>query len=213
MLTIKKSEFIKSAAGQKGFFTDGRPQIAVAGKSNVGKSSFINFIANHGKLARTSNTPGRTQLINYFDFGPFILTDLPGYGYAKVAKAEKAGWGALIEIYLLGEPTLARVIQLVDIRHDPTEQDIQLAEFLYYHRIPFNLVATKADKLSKAARGRSIPVICRTLAVQPWEVLTYSSEDGTGMDRLLARVKEVLQPETEPEMPEWAENMPEDDDE
>ena len=88
-----------------------------------------------------------------------------------------------------------------------------MTEYLRHYNLPFTVVATKADKLSKAQRGRSIPAICRALAVQPWEVLTYSSEDGTGMDRLLARVEEVLQPEVEPEMPEWAENMPEDDDE
>ncbi len=199
MLTIKKSEFIKSAAGQKGFFTDGRPQIAVAGKSNVGKSSFINFIANHGKLARTSNTPGRTQLINYFDFGPFILTDLPGYGYAKVAKAEKAGWGALIESYLLGEPTLARVIQLVDIRHDPTEQDIQLAEFLYYHRIPFNLVATKADKLSRMQIVRSVQNIAKHFNVGTDNVLAISSTAKTGKEQILQLFEEVLTTWTQPE--------------
>jgi ribosome biogenesis GTP-binding protein ysxC len=192
MLTIKKCEFIKSAASPSGFFSNALPQIAVAGKSNVGKSSFINFIANHGKLARTSNTPGRTQLVNYFDFGSFILTDLPGYGYAKVSKAAKAGWGSLIESYILSEPKLVRVIQLVDIRHDPTEQDIQLAEFFYYHRIPFNLVATKADKLSKAQIGRSIQNIAKHFNVGADNVIAVSSTAKTGKERVLQLFEQIL---------------------
>ena len=138
-------------------------------------------------------------MINYFDFGPFILTDLPGYGYAKVAKAEKAGWGALIESYLLGEPTLARVIQLVDIRHDPTEQDIQLAEFLYYHRIPFNLVATKADKLSRMQIVRSVQNIAKHFNVGTDNVLAISSTAKTGKEQILQLFEEVLTTWTQPE--------------
>ena len=177
--------FLKSAANRKGFFSDGRPQIAVAGKSNVGKSSFINMLANRKKLARTSNTPGRTQLLNYFDFGNFVLTDLPGYGYAKVSRAEKEKWGELIESYLLNEPCLARVICLADIRHDPTEQDLQLAEFLYYHRIPFNLIATKADKLSRMQVGLHLKRIAVKYNVGTDDVFAVSALTGAGRERAL----------------------------
>lgn len=177
--------FLKSAAQQRGFFSDGRPQIAVAGKSNVGKSSFINMLANQKKLARTSDTPGRTQLLNYFDFGAFVLTDLPGYGYAKVSRSEKEKWGELIESYLLNEPCLARVICLADIRHDPTEQDLQLAEFLYFHRIPFSLIATKADKLSKMQVGLHLKRIAVKYNVGPADVFAVSALKGTGRQQAL----------------------------
>ena len=162
----------------------------------------------------TSSSPLNSLLISSPSSSAlFRIVDLPGYGYAKLSRSETEKWGAMMEAYLSKRPGLLKVVQLVDIRHEPTQDDLQMNTFLRGMNLPFLVVATKADKLSKAQRGRSIPMICRALAVQPWEVLTYSSEDGTGMDRLLARVEEVLQPEAEPEMPEWAENMPEDDDE
>ena len=213
-MTIKKSKFVTSLAELKLFPGQGLPEIALAGKSNVGKSSLINSFAHNSKLARTSSEPGKTRLVNFYLLNEeFFFVDLPGYGFARAPRQERERWAAMIEGYLEGSKNLRHVLQLVDIRHAPTQEDQMMTEYLRHYNLPFTVVATKADKLSKAQRGRSIPVICRALAVQPWEVLTYSSEDGTGMDRLLARVGEVLQPEVEPEMPEWAENMPEDDDE
>ena len=213
-MTIKKSKFVTSLAELKLFPGQGLPEIALAGKSNVGKSSLINSFAHNSKLARTSSEPGKTRLVNFYLLNEeFFFVDLPGYGFARAPRQERERWAAMIEGYLEGSKNLRHVLQLVDIRHAPTQEDQMMTEYLRHYNLPFTVVATKADKLSKAQRGRSIPVICRALAVQPWEVLTYSSEDGTGMDRLLARVEEVLQPEAEPEMPEWAENMPEDDDE
>ncbi|MBQ2711867.1 MAG: YihA family ribosome biogenesis GTP-binding protein [Clostridia bacterium] len=192
MLVIKKAEFIKSAKGSAGFFRDGRKQIAVAGKSNVGKSTFINFIANRKGLARTSNTPGRTQLINYFDLGEFILTDLPGYGFAKVSREEANSWGTLIDSYLLTEPDLMGVILLLDIRHDPTQQDRQLVEYLYYHRIPFYLIATKADKLSRMQQKLHVKKIADTLGVGASDIFAVSSLEKIGKEKALELLERIL---------------------
>ena len=163
----------------------------MVGKSNVGKSSLINNMAGNSHLARTSSEPGKTRLVNlYLINEAFFLVDLPGYGFAKAPKQEKQKWAEMIEGYLKGSGHLKRVFQLVDIRHAPTEDDQLMVEYLRHYDIPFTVVATKADKLSKAQRGRSVPVICRTLGVQPWEVIVHSSKDGTGRDRLLELIGE-----------------------
>ncbi|HIQ83553.1 MAG TPA: YihA family ribosome biogenesis GTP-binding protein [Candidatus Pullichristensenella stercorigallinarum] len=192
-MTIRSAKFILSLDRLRPFPGQGLPEIAMAGKSNVGKSSMINSVLGNSKLARISSAPGKTRLINFFKVNDqFWLVDLPGYGFAKAPKAERDRWAAMIEGYLQGSEHLKRVLHLVDIRHEPTRDDQMMVEYLRHYDIPFTVVATKADKLSKAARGRSIPVICRTLAVQPWEVIPYSSEDGTGRERIL----ELLETET-----------------
>lgn len=193
MMTIRSAKFMFSLDKLRPFPGQGLPEIAMAGKSNVGKSSMINSLLGNSKLARTSSEPGKTRLVNFFQVNErFWLVDLPGYGFAKAPKAERDKWGAMIEGYLQGSQHLKRVLHLVDIRHAPTGDDQMMVEYLRHYDIPFTVVATKADKLSKAARGRSIPVICRTLAVQPWEVIPYSSEDGTGREKIL----ELLEKET-----------------
>ena len=193
MMTIRSARFILSLDRLRPFPGQGLPEIAMAGKSNVGKSSMINSVLGNSKLARISSAPGKTRLINFFKVNDqFWLVDLPGYGFAKAPKSERDRWAAMIEGYLQGSEHLKRVLHLVDIRHQPTRDDQMMVEYLRHYDIPFTVVATKADKLSKAARGRSIPVICRTLAVQPWEVIPYSSEDGTGRERVL----ELLETET-----------------
>ena len=192
-MTIRSAKFILSLDRLRPFPGQGLPEIAMAGKSNVGKSSMINSVLGNSKLARISSAPGKTRLINFFKVNDqFWLVDLPGYGFAKAPKAERDRWAAMIEGYLQGSEHLKRVLHLVDIRHEPTRDDQMMVEYLRHYDIPFTVVATKADKLSKAARGRSIPVICRTLAVQPWEVIPYSSEDGTGREQVL----ELLETET-----------------
>ncbi|MDR3293628.1 MAG: ribosome biogenesis GTP-binding protein YihA/YsxC, partial [Clostridiales bacterium] len=152
-MLIKDTNFIKSAASKEGFLDGGRMESAVAGKSNVGKSSFINMLVNRNHAARVSNTPGRTRLVNYFevstDKGGFVLTDLPGYGFAKVSKEEKAGWGRLMEGYFETVENV-RVFVLIDIRHGPSYDDIGLIEYLYFKAVPFYIVANKSDKLSRA---------------------------------------------------------------
>ena len=192
-MMIKKAKFLLSQSRFESFPQQGMPEIAMAGKSNVGKSSLINSLTRHSKLARTSSEPGKTRLINYYSINEdFLLVDLPGYGFARAPKSEQDKWAQMIEGYLTGSQQLKYVFHLVDIRHAPTREDQMMTEYLRHYDIPFTVIATKADKLSKAQRSRSIPVICRTLVVQPWEVMTYSSEDLTGREALLDKIDEIL---------------------
>ena len=140
-MVIKNATFITSVADAEKFYCSDKPVVAIVGKSNVGKSSVINLLAGNKKLARTSDTPGRTRLINYFDFGEFVLADLPGYGFAKVSKQEREKWGKLIEEFLRSGK-ISLVIQLVDIRHAPTEDDVLMVNYMYHYRLPFVIVAT-----------------------------------------------------------------------
>ena len=128
-MKITTPKFVTSVASEKNFLKTDKPIIAVAGKSNVGKSSLINMLAGMKKLAKTSNTPGRTRLINYFDFGAFMLVDLPGYGFARVNKEEKQKWGKLMEGFLSSQK-IALLLSLVDIRHDPTADDVMMINYL-----------------------------------------------------------------------------------
>jgi len=172
----------------------GLPEVAVAGKSNVGKSSMINCLCRRRKLAKTSSTPGKTRLLNVFDIeGRLCLIDLPGYGFAKVDKAEKQKWARMMEGYFADSNTLRLVLHLVDIRHEPTQDDRDMTGFLRAYDIPFTIVATKADKISRAARMRHVAVICRALQVQPWEVVPWSSETGEGREAVLAALKKVAE--------------------
>lgn len=176
----------------------GLPQIAVAGKSNVGKSSLINKLCNRRSLARTSQTPGKTRLINAFLLNDsFHLIDLPGYGFAKVDKQEKLRWGKMMQDYFEQSDELRHVLCLVDIRHEPTKDDKQMNLFLRQMGIPFTVIATKADKISRGARQKQLAPICRALLVQPWEIICWSSEDGTGRDQLLTLLEKVLAPKEE----------------
>ena len=185
-MIVKKAKFVQSMSAFKPFPGQGLPEIAMVGKSNVGKSSLINNLTRNGSLARTSSEPGKTRLVNlYLINKAFFLVDLPGYGFAKASKQEKDRWAGMIEGYLQNSANLKRVFQLVDIRHAPTQDDQMMVEYLRHYEIPFTVIATKADKLSKAQRGKNIPLICRTLAVQPWEVLVHSSRDGSGREALL----------------------------
>ena len=178
----------------------GLPQIAVAGKSNVGKSSLINKLCNRRSLARTSQTPGKTRLINAFLLNDsFHLIDLPGYGFAKVDKQEKLRWGKMMQDYFEQSDELRHVLCLVDIRHEPSAEDKEMNMFLRQAGIPFTVVATKADKISRGARLKYLAPICRALLVQPWQVLPFSSEDGTGREELLAKIEEVCCQEAEQE--------------
>lgn len=192
-MIIKKSKFVLSMSTFKEFPEQGLPEIAMVGKSNVGKSSMINSLTRNSKLARISSAPGKTRLVNYYQINAeMFLVDLPGYGFAKAPKQEKEKWAAMIEGYLCNSPNLKHVLQLVDLRHAPTQEDQMMVEYLRHYNIPFSVIGTKADKLSKAQRSRNIPVICRTLAVQPWEIIAYSSEDGTGKDKVLALIDDIL---------------------
>ena len=209
-MIIKNAKFVVSLDRLMPFPGQGMPEIAMAGKSNVGKSSLINSLARNSKLARTSSEPGKTRLINFYSVNQeLLLVDLPGYGFAKASKNEKQKWGDMIEGYLERSENLKHVLQLVDIRHEPTEDDIMMVNYLRHYKIPFTVVATKADKLSKAQRSRSIPVICRKLVVQPWEIIQYSAEDGTGRDKLLALINEKAFAPEEVEIENIVDDAPE----
>lgn len=192
-MEIKSARFVTSLAAYGSFPGRGLPQMAVAGKSNVGKSSLINSLCRSKGLAKTSSTPGKTRLINVFLINERMhLIDLPGYGYARVSKKEKESWGDMMGAYFDAAEPLKLLLQLVDIRHEPTRDDVRMVNYLRERDIPFQVVATKADKLSKAQRQRAVFLIARTLMVQPWEILAYSSESGEGRPALLSRMEEVF---------------------
>jgi GTP-binding protein len=190
-MKIKDATFITSVASADKFYKTDKPIIAVAGKSNVGKSSLINMLANKKKLAKTSVTPGRTRLINYFDFGEFVLADLPGYGFAKVSKEEKKKWGALLETFLSTQ-NIRLLLSLVDIRHDPTADDKMMVNYLYHYAVPFVLVATKADKLGKTRIYGRVQDIGNYLAIGGASVIATSAETGYNKDKLLDKIEHVL---------------------
>ncbi|MBE7078757.1 MAG: YihA family ribosome biogenesis GTP-binding protein [Clostridiales bacterium] len=191
-LVIKNATFITSAAKKEQFITPDKPMLAVCGKSNVGKSSFINMLANRKKLAKTSSEPGRTRLVNYFDFGEFILADLPGYGFARVSKGEKEKWAKTLDEFFKMKENVAHVFMLVDSRHDPTADDVQMIEFLHFHTIPFTIVLTKADKLSKMKLKEHIRAIAADLYLAPANLLATSSETGYGKEDVLDKIRFVL---------------------
>ncbi len=192
MYTVKNAKFITSAATASQFIKADKPMIAVCGKSNVGKSSFINMLANQNKLAKTSNSPGRTRLVNYFDFGEFILADLPGYGYASVSKAEKEKWAKTLEAFFADKEQITHVFALADIRHDPTEDDKNMINFLNYHIIPFTVIATKADKLSKMKIKENVRNVARGFTLGEGNVIATSSENRYGKEAVLEKIEQIL---------------------
>ena len=191
-MIIKDAKFITSVAKKKDFIIADRPIIAVCGKSNVGKSSLINMLANRKNLARTSVTPGRTRLINYFDFGEFILADLPGYGFAKVSDAEKQKWATLMEEFFALKEAVTHVIMLVDLRHDPTRDDLNMINYLHSYALPFTVVATKADKIGKTRIFERVKSIGNFLAIGSGSVIATSSETGHNKDKLLQKIEDVI---------------------
>ena len=190
-MKITSAKFITSVNDADKFYRTDKPVIAVAGKSNVGKSSLINMLGQNKKLARTSDTPGRTRLINYFDFGGFVLADLPGYGYAKVSRGEKERWGALMDEFFATQK-LALVISLVDIRHLPTADDETMVGYLYARALPFVLVATKADKLSRANVKPQLMKIAAALKVGIGDVIPSSAEKGLGRAEIFAAIEKSV---------------------
>ena len=197
-LVIKNATFITSAAKQEQFIQPDKPMIAVCGKSNVGKSSFINMLANQKKLAKTSSEPGRTRHVNYFNFGEFILADLPGYGFARVSKTEKEKWAKTLDSFFKDKENIAHVFMLVDSRHDPTADDVQMIEFLHYHMLPFTIILTKADKLSKMKLKEHIRAIAADLYLTPSNMLATSSETGYGKTEVLNKLREIIDNANEP---------------
>lgn len=195
-LVIKNATFITSAAKAEQFITPTKPMIAVCGKSNVGKSSFINMLANRKKLAKTSSEPGRTRLVNYFDFEKFILADLPGYGFAKVSKMEKLKWAKTLDEFFAQKQNVSHVFMLVDSRHDPTEDDMQMIQFLHFHTIPFTVVLTKADKLSRMKLKEHIKAIAADLYLGVANLIATSAETSYGKVDILNKIDEIIKTST-----------------
>ena len=156
-MEIKNVKFVTSVADSRKMIVDEKYQVAFVGRSNVGKSSLINMLLKHNKLAKTSSTTGRTRLINYFQANDNVyFVDLPGYGFAKASKQEVGGWQSMIEPYLIENEQLKCVCMLVDSRYEPTAQDKQMLKFLNYYQIPFIIIATKCDKLNQSQKSKVI---------------------------------------------------------
>ena len=169
------------------------PEVAFSGRSNVGKSSLLNALVRRKAMARVSNTPGRTREVNFFRVNDeFVLADLPGYGYAKVSKEEKAKWKPLIEAYLTTSSQLRGIVQLIDIRHDPTTDDLQMLDWLATLGAPALIVATKADKVSKTAVATRVAQLSTLLGLDPDAILPHSSTTGAGRDELAAAVLDLI---------------------
>ncbi len=192
-MIIKNAEFVKSLASSKDFYDTYMPEILIAGRSNVGKSSFINYIANNSKLARTSAAPGRTRLINLFLFNKsFLFVDLPGFGFASVSKDEKRKWAALIEGYINYSKNIVNVFHLIDIRHNPSSDDLTMINYLHESGIPFTVIATKCDKLSRLQLINAKREIAASLKIAEGNIICVSSQKKTGKDEVLKRLEQLL---------------------
>lgn len=198
-MIIKQSEFKISLT--KGFeaFNSSVPEIALVGKSNVGKSSLVNMLTNNSKLAKVSKTPGKTRLVNYFLLnGSFYLVDLPGYGYASVAKDEKSGWEEMMTAYFRDSACLKAIFILIDIRREPSPEDRIMIELAEYYDVPYVILATKADKVAKSKRKNETARIRRAIARTTCDlVLPVSSLDKGGREELLSVMASHLPEEGE----------------
>ncbi|HVF41166.1 MAG TPA: ribosome biogenesis GTP-binding protein YihA/YsxC [Gemmatimonadaceae bacterium] len=169
------------------------PEIAFAGRSNVGKSSLLNRLVRRKAFARVSRTPGRTREINFFRVNNlFVLADLPGYGYAKISKERKADWKPLIEGYLSGTPNLAGVVQLLDIRRDPSEDDVSMLDFLAELGAPTVVVLTKTDKVSRRHASERADLITRSLGIDPDQTISFSAATGEGREDLASALVSLI---------------------
>lgn len=193
-LIIRSMEFIGGMIEPNGWRPPADlPEIAFSGRSNVGKSSLLNTLLRRRAFARVSKTPGRTREINFFKINnAFTLVDLPGYGYAKVSKERKEVWGGLIDDYLRNSPALRGVVQLLDIRRDPSDDDKQMLDFLAELERPTIVTLTKADKLSKSAVAERANKIARQLLLDPEQVIVFSSHTGLGRDELAEAVSSLM---------------------
>lgn len=185
-MKIVSAEFVKSSTSLENCPAQGYPEVALAGRSNVGKSSLLNRLVNRKKLARISNTPGRTQTINFYLInGNLYLVDLPGYGYAKVPEKVRARWGPMIEGYLAGREQLKGIILLVDIRHKPTAQDVQMCRWLRFYGLPYAVVATKSDKISRGKWQKHLATIKNVLQLGKEDILIpFSAQTGAGREQV-----------------------------
>jgi GTP-binding protein len=198
-LVIRSLEFAGGMASTGGWRPEPKlPEVAFAGRSNVGKSSLLNQLVRRKRFARVSNTPGRTREINFFVVnGQFVLVDLPGYGYARISKEKRAEWRPLIEGYLRNSPELRGIVQLLDVRHDPTRDDRQMLAFLADLGVPTLFALTKIDKLTPTKRAERVQALMGELGASEEQVIPFSAVNGEGRDELAAAVVALL------EQPAW----------
>jgi len=184
-INTHNADILLSAANKSHYPQDDIPEVALAGRSNVGKSSFINTLLNRKNLARTSGKPGKTQLLNFFNIDDKLrLVDVPGYGYARVSKKEREKWGRMIEEYLTSRENLKAVVSLVDFRHEPSADDVQMYEFLKYYEIPVILVATKADKIPRGKWNKHESMLKKKLDFDTSDsFIIFSSVTKEGLEK------------------------------
>ncbi|MBP2240620.1 GTP-binding protein [Cytobacillus eiseniae] len=184
-MKVNSANIVISAVKPDQYPGEALPEFALAGRSNVGKSSFINKMLNRKNLARTSSKPGKTQTLNFYLINEILhFVDVPGYGYAKVSKKEREAWGKMIETYLTGREQLKAVVQIVDLRHPPSKDDVMMYHFLKHYEIPCIIIATKADKIPKAKWQKHLKVAKETLELDPNDhIVLFSSETGLGKDQ------------------------------
>lgn len=194
-MIIKKAELVAVAVKKNQYPEDDKKEIAFAGRSNVGKSSLLNLLVNRKNLARVSGSPGKTRTINFYEINDeFRIVDLPGYGYARVSKSVTENWGEMIEGYLANRQGLLKVVQLVDIRHEPSAQDIQMYQWLRHYGFDGIVVATKSDKISRNEMAKNISCIRKTLGLSPEDkVIPVSSLKRTGYDKLMEELDRLLE--------------------
>ena len=192
-MIIHSAKFICSAVTPGQYPPDDFPEVAFAGRSNVGKSSLINKILNRKKLVRTSKTPGRTQLLNFFEINElWRFVDLPGYGYAKVPVEIKKRWRPMVESYLTSRVNLRGMVWLLDIRREVSKEDLQLWDWLQVKQVPVIIVVTKADKLSKNKRNKQAASIAKSLGRKAQELIQFSATSGEGKDEIWQALRQVL---------------------
>ncbi len=191
-MKIRDIQMNMSAVKKEQYPDDGLPQIAFVGRSNVGKSSSINTLLNRKRMARVSQTPGKTRTINFYKINrEFYLVDLPGYGYAKLSKEEKASWGKVMEEYFINSKNLVHVFILVDIRHEPKEDDLMMIEFVRHYDIPVSIIATKADKVTRNDAAKSKIAIKKKLNLVGEQIFPISALKKTGAEEIWAHILEI----------------------
>jgi len=192
-LIIKSAEFVTSAVKPSQYPPAVLPEIAFAGRSNVGKSSLINTLVNRKRLVKTSSTPGRTQLINFFNINDeFSFVDIPGYGYAKVPASVKKNWGPMIETYITTRKTLKGVVLIMDIRRIPKQEEMNMLDWLNHYDIPSLPVLTKSDKLSKTRQQKQLKEIANTLSADKDNLILFSAKSRQGKDEVWNAVKQLI---------------------